>query len=413
MRVRLFIVFTIVAILIGYLTYKQHQDTDEEGAVLLADGVRASNTTVMTEPRNIRIWNHRDRLAYYANGTVGIVAPRGKGQPLYQSDDRMFIDGFASYIVARDSSGVHITTRNKSFTLPNSHGENTHFVYQWQNGLLYYALYSRGGIEPSFTGLYAYNPATGEERQLVPGKNSYTVWGLDISPDSTKIILVMEQHPAEEQSPTAQEIWIYDLRSEEIKQIHVLQPAPDAIMPATLHGSPYWINPTTVAINLRKIDSDEQVGMIFYSYNGELLTRRRIFMDGVKLLAYTGENQVFLLQRELNVALGDLRDAYIISSYDLSEGQLLRVMALPRGQVVALTLFHVRKNKLLVALVPTAGAPGKEASQISLLDVTGKEVPLFSTNGTIMEATWVGNTLYAVIFNGGTYTLQRIAFSGW
>ncbi|MBT9151830.1 MAG: hypothetical protein DDT35_00040 [Firmicutes bacterium] len=100
-------------------------------------------------------------------------------------------------------------------------------------------------------------------------------------------------------------------------------------------------------------------------------------MDGVKLLAYTGENQVFLLQRELNVALGDLRDAYIISSYDLSEGQLLRVMALPKGKVVALTLFHVRKNKLLVALVPTAGAPGKEASQISLLDVTGKEVPLF------------------------------------
>ncbi len=88
-------------------------------------------------------------------------------------------------------------------------------------------------------------------------------------------------------------------------------------------------------------------------------------------------------------------------------------MALPKGKVVALTLFHVRKNKLLVALVPTAGAPGKEASQISLLDVTGKEVPLFSTNGTIMEATWVGNTLYAVIFNGGTYTLQRIAFSGW
>jgi len=56
---------------------------------------------------------------------------------------------------------------------------------------------------------------------------------------------------------------------------------------------------------------------------------------------------------------------------------------------------------------------GEETSltMASFVEGSGRETPLFTVSGTITDAVWIGDTLYAVILKPEQrYNLNRIAF---
>jgi len=410
-KVRLFIVLLVFAFLFGYLTLRNKQIDDVRADIEFSAGVEAAVSTVLSDTAAIRIWRHGDRLAYEAGGGVGLVAPRGKGQRIYTASTGQFVGGSMSYILTRDGAGVHVHTRRGSFLLPNSAGENVSFEHLWSSGLLYYTLSTGKDAQEAFLGLFTYNPETQTNKELMGSQEGYRATALVLSPANTQLMLVLRPilRPGTMTAPS--KVWVYDLAMQKSERVEVLPFGSDTPGAPILTGPLTWESDRTLAVGLRRTTDDTFAGTAVYNYTDGELRLKRMLPD--KLAVVTAMQRGNLLV--LTELVGGTQNGSFIDSqvwlYDLATDQLTQLPDPPNGHSVKSVVYHEASGN--VFLLRQTRPEGEETSltMASFVDGGGRETPLFTVNGTITEAVWIGDTLYAVILKPEQgYSLKRIAF---
>jgi len=404
-------ILSVFIILFGYLTFQQHQEDPRAKPPILAEDVRVSSTSVMESQAELHIWNHGDRLAYYSAGTVGLVAPRGKGQVMYQSEPRTFIDASGTYVITSDQAGVHVTSRSNSFLLPNANGENSLFFHLWHKGLLYYTYSSRNIDAPMFGGLFALDLVTGKSNEIVPASPYYVGLGFDVSPDGKKVVLVMEDHRDPTLTIKPQVIWIHDFINSSTWAGAAL-PSPDGYgKNKASHGRPYWINPFLLAIDIYDAEGSGHIGVAFYRISGETLVVQDFFPGAIRLLEDRSGGQLFLLVRKQHLVESAVSSQYELWKYDFTEGRGDRIVSFSPGHEVTQALINEIDGRLAVAVRFAMKAEDGGLARVSLVHMDGRFFPMLSAKGTISAAAWVGDTLYVTTFSNDRYTLNRIRLS--
>ncbi|MBS3873593.1 MAG: hypothetical protein KGZ92_01405 [Firmicutes bacterium] len=411
MKVRIFIVLMAVAFLAGYLTLKQKQSHDTRADIEFAAGVEATVTTVMQSKEEVSIWRHGDRLAYEANGRVGLVAPRGKGQRIYTASQGQFVSGSLSYVITRDGGGIYVHTRRGSFLLPNSAGEKPPFGHLWSNGLLYYTLSTEEAAHEAFLGLFVYNPETQTNTELLAGQEGYSATSLAMSPAENELMLILRPSFRTGELPLPSHVWIYDLVLQKGERVEVPLSSSDEAGRPNLSGPLTWASDSLVAVGLRSTTDDSFAGTAVYSYNDGELRLARVLPDKLTVMAVIQGSNLLVLTELLGIA-GD--GSFIerqIWLYDPATDQLTTLIDPPSGHSVASAAYHEASGSLF--LLRQTLQEGEELSLTigSFVDASGRETPLFTAHGKVTEAVWVGHTLYVVMVKPEEgYRLKRITF---
>jgi len=410
-KVRLFIVLLVVASLFGYLTFRNKQIGDVRADIEFSAGVKAAVSTVMSDTAAIRIWRHGDRLAYEAGGGVGLVAPRGKGQRIYTASTGQFVGGSMSYILTRDAAGVHVHTRRGSFLLPNSADPNASFEHLWSSGLLYYTLSTGEDPQEAFLGLFAYNPETQTNKELMGAQEGYRATALVLSPVKTQLMLVLRPSLRPGTMTEPSKVWVYDLAMQKSARVEVLPFESDEPGGTILTGPLTWESDSTLAVGLRQTTDDTFAGTAVYNYTDGELRLKRMLPD--KLTVVTAMQRGNLLV--LTELVGGTQNCSFIESqvwlYDPATDQLTQLPDPLPGQRVKSAAYHETSGN--VFLLRQTRPEGEETSltMASFVEGSGRETPLFTVSGTITDAVWIGDTLYAVILKPEQrYNLNRIAF---
>jgi len=413
-KVRLFIVLLVVVFLFGYLTFRNKQIGDARVDFEFPADIRATVNTVMSEEHKISIWRHGDRIAYGAGGGVGLVAPRGKGQRIYTANNGQFVSGSLSHVLTRDGDGIRVHTRRGSFLLPNSGGkagEVTSFAHIWSNGLLYYTLSTGGEAAESFLGLFAYNPETQTNEELMAAQNGHRATDLVLSPAKTQLMLVLGSTLRPGKSTEQSGVWVYDLHTQKSERVEVLPHDSDEPGRLKLSGPLVWASENTIAIGLRLSTDDSIVGTAVYNYTDRQLRLKRVFPSTLQVLTVIRENNLLVLTELIGIA-GD--GTFIESQlwlYDPATDELTALPNPPHRAKVERAVFHETSGNLFI--LRQTRQEGEESNQTmgSFVDASGSETPLFTARGTITEAVWIGYTLYTVIREPeGGYSLKRITF---
>jgi len=410
-KVRLLIVLLAVAFLFGYLTFRNKQTGDATADIEFSAGVEATVNTVMSEKTSILIWRHGDRLAFGAGGEVGLVAPRGRGQRIYNVGTGQSVSGSLSYILTREADGFHVHTRRGSFLLPNSAGPNASFKHLWSSGLLYYTLSTGEDTQEAFLGVFAYNPETQTNKELMGAQEGYRATALVLSPAKTQLMLVLRPSLRPGTITAQSEMWVYDLAMQKSEQVEV-PPFPNDELSAThLSGSLTWANDNILAVGLRRASDDFSVGTAVYSYTDGELRLKRVLPAKLTVVTVIRNSNLLVLTELIGVSEDRTFVEHQIWLYNPATDQLTPLPDPPNGHRVKSAAYHETSGRLFI--LRQTSQEGEEGSRTigSFVDASGRETPLFTASGTITEAVWISHTLYVVILKPEHgHILKRITF---